>query len=113
MDYSKIFEELLKDPSSLQVMLGTILETYKPALGVVVNTLFQLGSDLQNEYVSSNYPLASAKARKAKFDACVEAGFTPDQAMSLLLTDIRQVSTLCHGGLSKAASGIAEGASNA
>lgn len=113
MDYSKIFEELLKDPSSVQIMLGALLETYKPTLRVIVSALFQLGNELQEEYASSGYPLASARARKAKYDAYVEAGFTPDQAMSLLLTDVRQVATLCQGNMSKAATAVVSGVSNA
>jgi hypothetical protein len=63
--------------------------------------------------MQSDYALASAKARKAKYDAYVAAGFTEEQAMSLLLTDIRQVATFMSGGTTKSAASVAAKLSNA
>lgn len=113
MNFETIIKKIMEDPKLAASFLSPLIDHYMPLLCMAEDELLKIGIQLQENYVNSGYALASAKARKAKFDAYMEAGFTSDQAMSLLLTDIRHIATIASGASSKAASGVAEGVCNA
>lgn len=113
MDFETILSQLIENPDAAAFIIKPLVEKYMPFINVGAEVLYKAGIELQEQYVSSGYAVASAKARKAKFDAYVEAGFTEDQAMSLLLTDVRQVATLAKGDLSKAADAVSGAVKNA
>ena len=93
MDIETLISQIIEDPEAACFFLKTMVEKYKPLLKSAVACALDVGVDLQNQYAVSEYVKAAAKSRKAKYDAYVAAGFTEEQAMSLLLTDIRSVAT--------------------
>lgn len=93
MDFEKLLP-LLENPELASTFLSNMVGRYMPILTAAANELFKAGSQLQALYVESGYMTASAQARKAKYDAYITAGFTEEQAMSLLLTDVRETATL-------------------
>lgn len=113
MDFENMFEQIIKNPDLVTTFLPPLVDRYMPIAIAVAKEIFRAGTHVQAAYMQSDYALASAKARKVKYDAYIEAGFTEEQAMSLLLTDIRQVATLMSGGMSKSSSAVSEKVSNA
>lgn len=113
MDFENMLEQIVKNPELVSTFLPPLVDRYMPIVIAAAKELFRAGTHIQAAYMESDYVLASAKARKAKYDAYIEAGFTPEQAMSLLLTDIRQIATFMSGGTTKSAASVADKLSNA
>lgn len=88
---NETFETLLKNPNMAKVILSSILEKYKPLVYAVGDEVLKVYKDYAN-----NNELAQTKAtaRMNQFKAYREVGFSDTEAMSLLLTDIRQVAQL-------------------
>lgn len=88
---SKILDMLIQNPELVQEVIAGIVEQYKPIL-------YAIGKELLNIYkdYANNTELAETKAtaRKNQYDAYISVGFSETEAMSLLLTDIRQVAEL-------------------
>lgn len=72
--------ELLKDPDVLG-QLHEVIEVYKPPVYSLINEFVSIWKDFIN---SEYYDLNAAADRRAYY-AYINAGFTEDQAMQLLL----------------------------
>lgn len=86
----KLFK-LLENPTMAQTIVSSLVEEYKP-------TVYALGNEVLNVYKdfaeNTEYTDAKAKARKNQYDSYIKVGFTHEEAMSLLLTDIRKTAEL-------------------
>lgn len=86
---NKILELLMSDPEMAKIMIGELVGKYKPLAYSVISELFTVYKDYAN---NTEYFSTVAKARKNQFDAYVAIGFSEEQAMSLLLNDIKKLS---------------------
>lgn len=85
----KILELLTSSPELAKTMIGELVGKYKPLVYYVADELFNVYKDYAN---NTEYFTTVAKSRKNQFDAYIDIGFTEDQAMSLLLNDIKKLS---------------------
>jgi len=76
---------LLENPEAVKVLIKEQVGQYKPLLYMIGQELLEVYKDFSN---NTEYFTAKAKVRKNQFDAYVEVGFTKEQAMMFLLTDI-------------------------
>lgn len=91
---------LIKDnPEVVSALIKGSIEKYKPFIYEVGGVLLDIYKDF-----AANTEIAdtSALRYRNKYNAYVKQGFTEDQAMSLLLTNIRSEATLvksvCNSG---------------
>jgi CO dehydrogenase/acetyl-CoA synthase gamma subunit (corrinoid Fe-S protein) len=83
-----ILELLTKNPKVLEDMITSNIERYKPLVYAVAKECVKVYADIAN---NKDVTEAKATSRKNQYDAYLTVGFTEEQALSLLLTDIRQV----------------------
>ena len=82
---NKLLYNLLENPDELKGMIKEQVSQYKPLVYMIGQELLEVYKDFSN---NTEYFTAKAKVRKNQFDAYVEIGFTKEQAMVFLLTDI-------------------------
>lgn len=82
---------LLENPTMANILVSTMAEQYKPVIYAVGNEILKVYKDFAD---NTDFTDTKAKARKNQYDSYVKVGFTHDEAMSLLLTDIRQTAEL-------------------
>lgn len=84
MDMEKILELFMENPASAAEMINALIDQYKPVAYSIGNKLLEIYRD----YVDKDelYDL-NARMQKKKFDAFVNAGFSEDQAMLLVLQE--------------------------
>jgi len=82
---NKLLYNLLENPDELKGMIKEQVDQFKPLVYMVGQELLEVYKDFSN---NTEYFTAKAKVRKNQFDAYVEIGFTKEQAMVFLLTDI-------------------------
>lgn len=61
-----------------------MIEKYKPMAYEVANIIEDIYRDYSN---NTEHPALVAKVKKNMYDAYVDAGFTEDQAMALMIND--------------------------
>lgn len=83
----KLLETLLSSPETSSALIGTIVDQYKPFVYAVAKEGLKVYKDFAN---NKEYFETKAIAKKNEFDAYVNAGFTEEQAMSMLLTAMHQ-----------------------
>ena len=81
---SKVLEVLLKNPDLLTDIVKDYIEKYKPVVYSLAQELVEVYKDYAN---NTEYPATVAKAKKNMYDAYVNAGFTEDQALALMIND--------------------------
>ena len=81
----ELLNDLLENPNELKEMIKEQVCQFKPLVYMVGQELLEVYKDFSN---NTEYFTAKAKVRKNQFDAYVEIGFTKEQAMVFLLTDI-------------------------
>jgi len=82
---NELLNSLMENPEELKEMIKEQVGQYKPLLYMIGQELLEVYKDFSN---NNEYFTAKAKIRKNQFDAYVEVGFTKEQAMMFLLTDI-------------------------
>jgi len=93
--------QLGENQEVFKVLIKTQVEKYKPLVYAVGGELLEIYKD----YADNTELFAiMAKVKKNQFDAYVEVGFTPEQAMTFLLNDM----TNMKNNVSKFASGVAK-----
>ena len=83
-----LFESLVGNPEEAKVLIEEMVGKYKPLLYSVCNELFGIYKNFSNNL---EYPATIAKVRKNQFNAYIEVGFTEEQAMVLMINDIKMV----------------------
>ena len=98
----KVIKLMLENPEMIESMIVESVEKYKPLIKCVVNE----GIKLYREYVNMEelYGLRAA-SRFKMYQAYLEAGFTEEQAMSMLLTSIRSEATMFQSAAKGASNG--------
>lgn len=85
---SKIKKDINSDSlTSLLPLISEIIESYKPFVYGLLQEVVKIYADYAN---NTEIPALNAKVSKNKYDAYVAAGFTEDQAFSLLMKDANQ-----------------------
>ena len=85
---SKIKKDINSDSlTSLLPLVSEIIESYKPFVYGLLQEVVKIYADYAN---NTEVPALNAKVSKNKYDAYVAAGFTEDQAFSLLMKDANQ-----------------------
>lgn len=80
----KIIEAFMEDPEAGFTLLKLLIEKYKPMAYEIGNIFVDIYKDFAN---NTEYPAVVAKAKKNMYDAYVNAGFTEDQALALMIDD--------------------------
>lgn len=96
----KLVNTILKDPELGTELLKKLVEKYKPMAYEMCGLVFDVYKDFSK---NEEYPAVVAKIQRNKYEAYINAGFTSDQAMALLLSDniqlmnqIKSISTNSH-----------------
>lgn len=85
---SKIKKDINSDSlTSLLPLVSEIIESYKPFVYGLLQEVVKIYADYAN---NTEVPALNAKVSKNKYDAYVAAGFTEDQAFSLIMKDANQ-----------------------
>lgn len=77
-----LLEILKENPEGIPAVVKEYIGTYKPVVYGVLKELLEIYRDYVN---NDELHKLSAQAAKKKFDSFVEAGFTENQAFTLLL----------------------------
>lgn len=80
----KIIDAFIESPEAGFTLLKLLIEKYKPMAYEIGNIFVDIYKDFAN---NTEYPAVVAKAKKNMYDAYVEAGFTEDQALALMIND--------------------------
>lgn len=80
----KLIEAFIESPEVGFVLLKTMIEKYKPMAYEVANIIEDIYRDYSN---NTEHPALVAKVKKNMYDAYVNAGFTEDQALALMIND--------------------------
>lgn len=80
----KLIEAFMESPEVGFVLHKTMIEKYKPMAYEVANIIEDIYRDYSN---NTEHPALVAKVKKNMYDAYVNAGFTEDQALALMIND--------------------------
>lgn len=86
-DIGSIFELVTSNPELIPGIVHVLIEKYKPIIYGTLNELVVILEDYAN---NKKIREINAVATKNTYDAYVAAGFTEDQAFSLLMKDANQ-----------------------
>lgn len=100
--------EMLKNPEELNALLTMIVDTAKPILYHAGNEWVGIYKDYVNNEEWRNL---RAREKYLFFKAYVDAGFTEDQAMSLLLTETHNAMIRAQTQTKNLTNGIVKGLS--
>lgn len=82
-----MLEQMLENPEVAKAMFKEVVKQYKPLLYSVLGELFDVYKDYAN---NTEYFATAAQVRRNQFESLVNAGFTEDQAMALLIDNIER-----------------------
>ena len=80
----KILELLISNPELATQLIKGYIVKYKPIVYELAKEAVEIYKDYSN---NTEYPSVVAKSRKNMYDAYVNAGFTEDQALALMIND--------------------------
>ena len=80
----KLIEAFMESPEVGFVLLKTMIEKYKPMAYEVANIIEDIYRDYSN---NTEHPALVARVKKNMYDSYVDAGFTEDQALALMIND--------------------------
>lgn len=84
---TKMLDAVLENPEIAKVMMKEVVAQYKPLLYSVLGELFEVYKDYAN---NTEYFKTSAKVRRNQFEALINAGFTEEQAMVIMIDNIER-----------------------
>ena len=79
-----ILKLLLENPDMLMSTIKEYIDKYKPVVYGIAQEVVEVCKDYAK---NTEYPATVAKAKKNMYDAYVNAGFTEDQALALMIND--------------------------
>jgi len=85
---NELLNNLMENPDELKEMIKEQVGQFKPLVYMVGQELLDVYKDYAN---NTEFFITKAKVRKNQFDAYVEVGFSPEQAMMFLLNDIENM----------------------
>lgn len=80
----EILKVLIENPESVGVIVKTYITKYKEPMYDILKELMVIAKDYSE---NTEYPAIQAKTKKNMFYAYVNAGFTEDQALALMIND--------------------------
>lgn len=80
----EILKVLMENPESVGVIVKTYITKYKEPMYDILKELMVIMKDYSK---NTEYPAICAKIKKNTYDAYVNAGFTEDQALALMIND--------------------------
>lgn len=83
-----ILKLLGENPNMILPIVKGYLNEYKPLVYGILQEFVEIYKDYSE---NTEYPAITAKVKKNMYDAYVNAGFTEDQAMALMLNDNLQL----------------------
>ena len=95
----ELFELFLEKPELALPMMKEYIEKYKPVLYVLGKEILDVCNDFTN---NKDYYKMIATGKKNMYDAYINIGFTPDEALALMINDnIRLLDNIKKVGASK------------
>lgn len=79
-----ILKLLGENPNMILPIIKGYLNEYKPLVYGILQEFVEIYKDYSE---NTEYPAIAAKVKKNMYDAYVNAGFTEDQAMALMIND--------------------------
>lgn len=79
---------LLDNPDTLSATIKKYIDKYKPMVYDIAGEVLNVYKDFSD---NKEYPATVAKVRKNMYDAYIDAGFTEEQALALMLNDNLQL----------------------
>lgn len=80
----KILELLASNPELIMPVVREYIEKYKPTIYALAQEIVEIYKDFSN---NMEYPAIIAKIKKNMYDAYIDAGFTEEQALALMIND--------------------------
>lgn len=80
----KIIELLMTNPEAAVELAKNYIDKYKPTVYALLKECMEIHKDFAN---NKEYPATVAKVRRNQFEAYVDAGFSDEQAMALIIND--------------------------
>lgn len=75
---------MTENPEAIVKSVKDMIDKYKPSVYELLHELLNVYKDFAN---NKELPAASAQAKRNAFNAYVEAGFSEEQAMAILISD--------------------------
>ena len=75
---------LMENPEVLMPTIKEYIEKYEPIVYGIAQEFVEIYKDYAN---NTEYPATVAKVKKNMYDAYINAGFTEDQALALMIND--------------------------
>jgi len=79
-----ILSLLMENPEVLTPTIKELIAKYKPMVYELAQEVVEVYKDYSN---NTEHPAVVAKVKKNMYDAYVNAGFTEDQALALMIND--------------------------
>lgn len=86
-----ILELIKNNPESAVLLVKAVIRKYKPSVYDIIKELWGVYKDFAS---TDEFYDVAAEVKKKKYDAFVKVGFTPEQAMTLMLHDERHMEEL-------------------
>lgn len=80
----EILKVLMENPENVEEIAKAYITKYKEPMYDILKELMVIAKDYSE---NTEYPAIKAKTKKNMFDAYVNAGFTEDQALALMIND--------------------------
>lgn len=93
---NELLKLLVTNTETTTALIPLYSEKFKPVLYTLGNEMLKVYKDIAN---NTEYSDTVAKARMNQYNSYIRVGFTEEQAMSLLLTDIRKTAELLENSL--------------
>ena len=84
---NELLELILSNPDLADTTVNTLFEKYKPLIYSVARQLLEVYKDFVNNV---EFYSVAALANWKRFDSLTRVGFTEDQAMSIMMDDMKK-----------------------
>lgn len=84
----KILELVMSNPELIAPTVRACIEKYKPMVYELLQEIVEIYRDYSK---NTDHPSVVAKVKRNMYEAYLEAGFTEDQAMTLMVNDNSQL----------------------
>lgn len=86
--FNKLIEMVMSNPKMAKPIVSELVDQYKPLLYGVAEELFNMYKDYAN---NTEYFNTVATVKKNQYDAYINVGFTPEQAIGFILNDAKKL----------------------